>query len=148
VVNVSEYDNTLVSDEYLNSFFERVQIRSVPSKFKWVRADDISAFFRGTYGAIEVGVMAAQDSRVDEPHEVGPILIGPFWPTGDFDRDVDMFLDLMRHWAVHEMYEHTRIDGELLRDPHEVDEDGYFLGKEIVDAYHEKWDPMLEEAFA
>jgi hypothetical protein len=140
------YEIDAISDEYLNDFFERVQFKHAPSKVKWVRAEDFGAILRGTVGAIEVGWESVQDSRTDEPREVGPLLLGPFWPTGDFDADVEQFRDLMYRWVIHEMDEHFHVDGELWRDPHDLDNHHGSFYEQVIDEHEMRWNPYREEA--
>jgi len=134
-----------ISDEYINEFFERVQYKHAPSAIKWVRADDFGAMMRGTYGDIEVGWESVQDSRTDEPRDVGPLLLGSMRFTGDLATDAEQFLDLMVIWAAHEAAEQVRLDDELVIDPHDVDPNTHhYYGRELRDAYAAKWTP--EEA--
>jgi hypothetical protein len=141
-------DQSEISDEYINSFFERVQYKHAPGPIVWHRADGFNALLRGTWGSIEIGWESVQDSRTDEPNNVGPLLVGSMWFTGDIDEDAEQFLDLMAWWAIHEAAEQVTLDGSLVTDPHDVDADGNYFGKAVNDARQARWGLEHEEALA
>jgi hypothetical protein len=134
-----------ISDEYINDFFERVEFRNAPSKVRWQRAAGLEAFFRDTLGSIEIGWLSVQDSRTDEPRDVGPLFLGPMWFTGDFDTDVEQFYDLMKIWVVHEMGEHLNVDGSLWRDHHDMDVWEGSYEEVLRREFNERWKPAPRE---
>lgn len=149
---MSTYDVDAISDEYLVDFFERVQYLHAPGKVVWHRISndvfDFGALLRGSLNSIEVGWDNAPDSRTDGAEDTGgSIYLHTFWPSGDFHEDFLQFRSLMHIWALHEVDEWMRVDGELYLDPHDPEQFEHSAQKHLLDAHDARWAPAYDEEF-